>query len=264
MKNEQYIDLITAYLQGTITPEEHTELNRLIEQGEIDLLDIKEMEILCKRMDLLAVPEPGAELRKRFYAMLEAEKTSQKSSFSLSEWIDEVQELFTFRRLAYTLGIFLIGLLVGDLYAPISQQDEQINRLSSEVYQLREMMMISLLDNTSATERLKAVNISTEIRSTDKRMIEALLKTLNNDPNVNVRVAAVEALVRHGSNPAVREGLVNSILHQESPIVQAALADAMLVLQEERSVEEFKKLLEENGIDKNVRNKLENTIAALS
>ena len=129
---------------------------------------------------------------------------------------------------------------------------------------MREVMMLSLLDNDSATERLKAVNISTDVKSADNRITEALLKTLNNDPNVNVRLAAIEALLHHASNPMAREGLVNAITVQESPIVQAALADAMLILQETKSIEEFRKLLDRNGLDQGVRDKLQTTITALS
>lgn len=266
MIDEKYIDLATAYLQDSMSPEQRAELNELIEQGKIDILDLKEMELLYERMGTIKTPGPDSALRDRFYAMLEEEKVRHGTNLSrmIPEWITPHRKHFEFRQLAYALGIFLIGLLIGGIYAPISNQDEQIDRLTSEVYRMREIMMINLLDNSSPIERLRGVNISNEIRPVDNRVADALLQTLNNDSNVNVRMAAVNALVHHASNPAVRQGLVNSITTQESPIVQAALADAMLALQEKQSVDEFKKLLEQNELDKNVRNKLENTIAALS
>ncbi|MDZ7691270.1 MAG: HEAT repeat domain-containing protein [Balneolaceae bacterium] len=267
MNNQkQHINLITAYLQGTLTDQQQRELNRLVNSGEIDLLDIKEMESLYKRMDSIDVPEPSSSLSQGFYIMLEEEKKQQKINWrdTLNHWVDQLRAQFRIRYLAYAFSIFIAGLLVGDLYAPISKQDEQVERLSSQVNHLREMMMISLLDDSSPIERLKAVNISNEIRSVDNRVAKALLHTLNNDSNINVRLAAVEALVRHGSNPEVRRELVNSITRQKSPIVQSALADAMLQLQEPQSVDEFKKLLDQNELDSTVRNKLENTIAALN
>lgn len=268
MIDEKYINLVTAYLKDSLNAEDRKHLNKLIDQGKIDLQDLKEMERMYERIGTLSIPEPEDALRDRFYALLENEKTRQKKSLSsqpfLKGWILQLGNRLKLRQLGYAVLIFLIGLLAGDLFAPISNRDEQIDRLSSEVYQMREMMMITLLDNTSPTERLKAVNISTEIRSVDNRVVDALIQTLNNDPNINVRIAAVNSLVQHASNPKAREGLVSAIATQESPIVQAALADAMLALQENRAVEEFKKLLEQNGLDQNVRNKLENTIAALS
>lgn len=265
MTDEKYIDLITGYLQGTLNTAERRKLNNLIEDGKIDIREIKEMELMLDRLGSLGIPEPGDSMRERFYSMLETEQTRQQATISqrLQNGWNRLQQYFEFRQLVYASSIFLIGLFAGDIYAPISDRDEQIDRLSTQISQMREVMAISLLNNSSPIERLKAVNISTEIQSVDDRVITALLKTLNNDSNVNVRVAAVEALVSHASNPKVRTGLINSIATQESPIVQAALADAMLALQEKHSVDEFKKLLQQNELDQNVRDKLENTIAAL-
>jgi D-ribose pyranose/furanose isomerase RbsD len=265
MIDEKYIDLVTGYLQNDLNPDQQKKLDELIESGEIDLLDLKEMELMVGKMDSIDTPKPSSTMRDRFYNMLEEEKQAQTVSWSqkLNAWMDEQKQRFQLRYVVYATALFLAGLMIGDLYAPISNQDEQIDQLMSEVSQMREVMMISLLDNSSPTERLKAVNISNEIRSVDERVINALLKTLNNDSNVNVRLAAVDALTSHATNPTARSGLINSIANQQSPIVQAALADAMLALQERQSVDEFKKLLARDELDSNVRNKLENTIAEL-
>jgi D-ribose pyranose/furanose isomerase RbsD len=265
MIDEKYIDLVTGYLQNDLNPDQQKKLDELIESGEIDLLDLKEMELMVGKMDSIDTPKTSSTMRDRFYNMLEEEKQAQTVSWSqkLNAWMDEQKQRFQLRYVVYATALFLVGLMIGDLYAPISNQDEQIDQLMSEVSQMREVMMISLLDNSSPTERLKAVNISNEIRSVDERVINALLKTLNNDSNVNVRLAAVDALTSHATNPTARSGLINSIANQQSPIVQAALADAMLALQERQSVDEFRKLLARDELDSNVRNKLENTIAEL-
>lgn len=262
MIEEQYSKLVTAYLDGSITPEQEKQLHKLLDTGEIQLEELEELEQIYASMEHLPVPEPGERIRNRFYQMLAEEQNSKGSS--LSETIRQFAASFQIRRVAAALGIFLVGMLVGNWQTPFQDYRHQLDRLSTEVSQMREVMMLSLLDNDSATERLKAVNISTDMQPADNQIAEALLKTLNNDPNVNVRLAAIEALLHHASNPLVREGMVSAITAQESPIVQAALADAMLILQEKRSIEEFKKLLESNGLDRNVRDKLQTTIAALS
>lgn len=266
MMDESYIKLITAYITGTINSEERSELNELIEQGEIDILDIKEMETLYQQMSTLPEAEPSKQMRERFYAALEREKEQLKPSLNqqIGQWFEQARSVFQMRRYALALGVFVGGLIIGNLTTPFQDYRQQLDQLSSEVSQMREVMMLNLLDNESASERLKAVNISTEMQPADNKIAEALLKTLNRDPNVNVRLAAIEALVRHAANPLVREGLINAIADQESPIVQAALADAMLALQEKRAIDAFKKLLDQNGLDRGVRDKLQNTIAALS
>jgi hypothetical protein len=90
------------------------------------------------------------------------------------------------------------------------------------------------------------------------------LATLNNDPNVNVRLTTLEALTHFARDPVVREGLIQSILQQESPLVQAALADVMLRLQEKRAIPSFKKLLLQKDLNGMVRTKIEETITRLT
>lgn len=264
MIDEQYIDLVTSYLDGTQTAEQHRELNRLIEEGAIDIIDLKEMEQVYRQLGTLPAAEPSEALRNRFYQRLDREKAKNDgTSASVHRLFGGMPGRLNWRMVASAAAIFLVGLLAGDFMPLLNSHDQQIDRLTSEVSRMREVMMISLLNDSSPTERLKAVNMGSEIRKADNRVVEALLATLNNDSNVNVRLAAVEALLDHASNPAVRSGLVNAIANQESPSIQVALADAMLIIQEKQSIDEFQKLLDRNGLDRNVRDKLENTIAVL-
>ena len=74
----------------------------------------------------------------------------------------------------------------------------------------------------------------------------------------------LEALTHYTENPLVREGLVQSILQQESPLVQAALADVMLRLQEKKAIKPLKKLLQQKGLNEMVKTRIEETISRLS
>jgi hypothetical protein len=78
----------------------------------------------------------------------------------------------------------------------------------------RQNMVLTLISQSSATDRLKAVGYTSELLQADERVIKALLFTLNHDENVNVRLVAVEALSRFAADPGVREGLVRSIAQQ--------------------------------------------------
>lgn len=269
MIDEKYNDLVLEYLEGSLNREKLDRFRRLISDGEIDVNELHEMEMLYNRMESADEPDPGPALKSRFYTMLEREmlereiQNERRSAFEqLVGWFRRQDSSYGLK-ISYSAGIFLVGVLFGVLFTQDSSRDEQIDNLTSEVSEVREMMMITLLENSSPFDRLKAVNISQEISTADDRVIGALLQTLNNDTNVNVRIAAVNALVGHGTNPLARSGLIESIAGQSSPGVQITLADAMLALQERQSVGEFEKLLERNGLDDNVRYKIENTIVAL-
>jgi len=267
MKHEDYSELITDYLRGTLSEAGQQQFRMLVEEGRLDISEIIEMEKMYRELGTIPVPEPGNRMQQRFYAMLDQEKAALEASSTETgkprDWLQSVINSFRSPASAWALGMLLVGLLAGDLFTPFSNRDNKIERLSSEVYQMREILMISLLENDSPVERLRAVNVSHQIPAADTRVAEALLNTLNNDTNINVRIAAVDALVERGSSAFVRQGLVSSISRQESPLVQIALADAMIELQERSAVGQFRLLLEQETMDPNVRHKLENTIIAL-
>ena len=145
-----------------------------------------------------------------------------------------------------------------------SAESKQLAALTAQMHEMQELMMLSLLQNPSASERIRAVSYTNEITHVNPNVAAALLATLNNDPNVNVRLTTLEALTHFARDPVVREGLIQSILQQDSPLVQAALADAMLKLQEKRAVLPFKKLLQQKDLNGMVRTKIEQTITRLT
>lgn len=176
---------------------------------------------------------------------------------------EEIRQSGLVRRLAYAAVLLVLAGLALYWYRSEMRYKNQVNSMISEMQDMQKTMMLTLLRQPSPTDRLKAINISNRMNNADDKIIDALLNTLNNDQNVNVRLMAVEALCNYANNPRVRIGLIQSIVRQESPIVQVALADVMVLLQEKRSVSELKKLLERNNIDKNVETKLKNSIELL-
>lgn len=264
MIKEKHSHLVTGYLDGTLSEVDRIQLQHLIDKGEIDILDLVDLERIYKHSGSIVVPEPGQRVHDRFYRFIEIEKSNLEKTTS-PFWGGKFQlgssSWFSYAAVAASL---ILGIMIGDYWNPVSNRDDKIDLLSEEVTQMREVLMISLLQNDSPVERLRAVNLSQQIPETDDRLVEALLNTLNNDRNVNVRVAAINALVDRGANPSVREGLIESISNQTSPLVQIALADAMITLQASDSATEFERLLAETeGMDASVRIKIENTILAL-
>jgi HEAT repeat protein len=266
MIDEQYIDLVTAYLQDALSSEEQAELEALIGKGEINILDLKEMEMLYQKTGDIPVPEAGEGMRANFYQMLEEEKAQQRSSITerMSRFFESAAERIAWKQLAAACAVLLIGILIGNLLTPFKNYNQRIDQLGQQVNRMRQTVALNLMDDSSPVDRLKAVNISMKVQSNDQKVIDALLKTLNNDPNINVRLAAVEALVRHGNNSAARRGLIRSIDKQQSPLVQVALADAMLSLQDAHSVKAFKKLLQKDNLNPSVRKHIQHTIKLLS
>ena len=228
---------------------------------------------LWSKLGNLPTPEPSEEAKTRFNAMLytfKQEEESKKVGFLKSLW-ESIQPLVTLKSSHSWAFVMLLIVLSGTLgyffekpSQELSTNQSEVKRLSSEMQDMKQMMMLSMLENPMATERLKAVSYTEELNAVDDQVIDALLTTLNFDQNENVRLVTLEALIKLADNPKVREGLVQSLLTQESPLMQVALADAMVKLQEKRSVKQFKQMLRKEDLNDAVKGKIEKTILILS
>lgn len=266
MMDEKYMPLALDYIEGRLDREGEIALQQGIAAGHIDEQELQELALLYGKLPVIPVPVPSERMRNRFQEALAAEqqKPARPSlKDRLSAWWQAVWISPPAGQWSFGVLLLLFGIGIGYLLRPTQQYEQQLSQLSTEVQQMREMMILNMLEQNSPTERLKAVNMGYDLPTADSRVIEALLKTLVADPNVNVRLAAVEALRQHASQPLVRQGLIEAIGYQDSPIVQIALADLMVELQEKGAVEPMKKLLEGQQMNENVRQKLENSIHIL-
>lgn len=268
MKCDQDKEQVTRYISNEMTDSERNDFEWHLAECAACSEELETSRQLFTLMGEMPAPRPSADMPVRFQAMLEEYKGSvagKKKPFA--NILAGLKQLWTLQprtQLAYSIVLAVLSLGLGFmLNRQVGAGNREIAALSLQVHEMKEMMMLSLLENPSASERIKGVSFTSEIKSANKEVVDALFSTLNNDPNVNVRLVTLEALSNLANDPAVREGLVQSIAQQDSPLVQSALADAMLKLQEKRSVTSFKKLLEQKSLNTSVRLKIEKTINRL-
>ncbi|MDJ1479525.1 HEAT repeat domain-containing protein [Cytophagaceae bacterium YF14B1] len=265
---------LADWLENQLSPQEQAQVESHLKQCPACQQEWQAMQQVWMQMGQLPVPKPSPAMKIRFEAMLETYATTveEQQTYSPRHLLQLVKQLWQsvwMPRLVYSLLLISIGLGAGYwLHKPsdsqISQYQHQIDTLSIQMQEMRQMMLLSLLENPSASERLRAVSLTQEFKRVDPKVIKALLTTLNNDPNVNVRLVTLEALAELADDPSVREGLVQSLAHQDSPLVQVALADIMVKLQEKRSIELLRELLKQKHVDGTVKSKIQQTIKELS
>jgi hypothetical protein len=270
MKCELYEELFTGWINKELSPDEKGALEQHISGCANCRNELQALQQLWGNMGQIETPEPSANMSLKFYAMLDNYKESVNEKKSL--WADIKYHLSSLWQwqprwpMAYNLIVIVFIAGAGYLFLGKSKsddQDKQLKALSSQVHELKQTMMLALLENPSASERIRGVSYTSEIKHADKQVIDALLATLNNDPNVNVRLSTLDALTHLAGHPEVREGLIKSIVEQDSPLMQLAIADVMLKLQEKRSVGSFRELLKQKDLDHGVRDKIKQTITQL-
>jgi len=211
-----------------------------------------------------AIPEerPSRTMRARFDATMEAyvqglrqaargPSTREKLDKWLAGWWPR-EPVFQFGFAVVFLGI---GLLVGFALTQHSGSDGEVARLREEVGRTRQLVALSLLQQQSASERLKGVDWSYRLSNPNPQVLAALVHTVNYDQNVNVRLAALDALHPSATNEMVRESLVKSLEKQSSPLVQIALIDMLVEIREKEAANGLKQLAQEAGLNTEVRDR---------
>lgn len=256
---------ILAYLDEDLGDDERKLLFAELNTHGITAEDLEEFSSVLHRLNATPTPDPSRDLDTKFYAMLHREEYRIQSAplkTFASSFDGMVQSLF-WKRFALVTGTLLVFMVFGVLIYQGGSYRQEIGRLNDEVKNVQTMLVMTLLEKESAVDRLRAVSLTSTLPSNDDAVIHALLTTLDNDPDVNVRLEAIDALLKRASDPRVRRGLVESINHQSSPLVQVSLADAMVSLQEKSSAPELKKLMEEKSTNDAVKMKLKQSIEVL-
>lgn len=265
MEQEKFEIRMMEYLSGDLDENGRTELENYIQGHQKHKEEFHEFSDTWKEIDKLEIPEPSEKMDAGFFDMLGGE--IERKEKNETAWFRNLSSIFgSFQRshLAFGTVLLFIGLGIGYMLnlEPADNPIEEItiSNPNSETEEVREQLVLTLLNQPSANKRLQGANEAAKLNDATELIIKALFSTLNNDPNINVRLVAIESLAKYVETPEVRMGLVKSIAFQDSPLVQIALADLMVALQEKASIESMKQLLEQPDIDNTVKQKLEESI----
>ena len=256
MEKQKIDELVAKYNEGLADPAEILALEKLIEEGEVGLTQLHELRAFDEKILRVDEGAPSLRLDDQFYAMLgDGKRKTAGSTFQWPTWS------FLMPRLAIGSVLLFMGFAGG--YWLQRPAGGDVSALTHEVGELKEMVMLSLLEKESASDRLRAVSLTSEMNQVSDNVSKALFMTLNSDPNVNVRLAALEALIPFVSQGGVREGLIRSIALQDSPLVQLNLAELMAAIQERKSVSELQKIVDNDTTPTEVKDKIKKSIEVL-
>jgi hypothetical protein len=154
---------------------------------------------------------------------------------------------------AAAAAVLVLGVGIGRQTMPPPAVDPQLAMLRDELRDMRQMVTLSLLQQQSASERLKGVSFTTQMEQPGSEVTAALLDTLMHDPNVNVRLSTIDALKRFAARDSVRRGVIDSLPRQTSPLVQIALIDFVVEASGRDAADTLRRLSADPMLDKAVR-----------
>ena len=233
MNKEEIKDKFIPYLENELSKEEREAVEQLLTNDADAKKEFEELQSFLSDLDEVPMETPSANLRMNFEEMLanEIEKEEPKviALQPNSNWKQ-------FLRIAASVVIVLSAFLIGKYQANISDPVIAENENKQEI--------LNLLENTSASKRILAVNNAEAFSTQDTKILEALINRLFFDKNVNVRLAAAEALSKFSTEILVRDALIKSLETEKNASVQIEVIQILAKIQEKRAVQPMKRLLE--------------------
>jgi hypothetical protein len=205
-----------------------------------------ELRDLWGTLGTLPEEDPSLDLRVRFYDSLRAWRQREGERRKALWWLRHPAF-----QAAGAAAILIVGIATG--YFVRGRDTSEVSQLRGEVYNMRQLVALSLLQQQNASDRLRGVNYAYRVEQSDPQVLSALLTTLDHDSNVNVRLAAVDAVRNFTDSPIGRKGLVQALGKQESPLVQIAILDQIVELREKSAVSAIQFLLSSPDLNPDVR-----------
>lgn len=235
--------------------------------------EVEEIQSLWSAMGSIHTPEPEPIARERFNLMIEAythglEQSARPGLWRhMNLWLRSWWPQQPLVQFGLAVVLLAFGFVAGGFLRPTrtipEPQRDAVSEMRGELMEMRQMLALSLMQQQSASDRLRGVNWSYRLQQPGQEVLAALLDTLMHDSNVNVRLATVDALRQFGNQPVVRKGVIEAMTRQESPMVQVALIGLAVDLHETESIATLRDLSGDDKVDVAVRERAKKGLAEL-
>lgn len=245
MEREKLESMLIDFIDGKLIESDRIIIERELTQNEEAYRMYEQLREVMQVMDKSEKLEPGNRLKNTFDKVLQEEIA--KASADRSKTIFFQPAIY---RVAAGLVLIMGVVAIGYLINRDQQHKAEVLALQKEVEATRQMMLTTMSNPNSASQRIQAVNVALGIEKADDEVVKALAKAMNEDPNTNVRLAAMEALGKFHAEPSVRKILVSALSEQKDPVVQIALIQLLVRIKEKGAIKDLEKIADDaNSID---------------
>jgi hypothetical protein len=267
MKCEEVENKMIDYLDRNLEEDERVEIEKHLERCERCLDALKDNQKILIQISGESMVKPQDSLRINFYHMLHSEirKNEEKNSIHINKRSNPWYNISRYR-IAAAIALLVSGTFIGMfIYSGINSSYEsgELMKLQSEVSDLKKATMFTMLKDGSSSERIQAVSYAEDIGESDANVIDVLVKTLNNDKNVSVRMASAYALSEFANQKAVSDSLVRSLSIQTDPILQITLINILAERREKGALRTIQEIIANKSTINEVRTAAQNSLRAL-
>lgn len=260
MEKEQLESLLIDYIDGKLNEADRRMIEQELVKNPETYSLYEQLRVVMNAMERSSSIEPNPRSKKVFDQLIHDEIRMQKSA--------KVLIPSTVYRVAAAIA-FLVVAGIGGYWVVQNQQQAQlqakrIEEMENEIRATKQMMMAMVGNDQSASQRITGVAVAYKFEKADDEIVNVLVKTMNEDANTNVRLAALEALGKFQTEPAVRKALIQSLSTQKDPMVQIALIQLLVTMKEKGVMKDLERMTKDKTIMKAVKDEAYAGILKLS
>ena len=233
----EYID---QKLDGMATEEIGSHLESCKECSDLH----EELKLFLDFSDNMYDIEPPPGMKSEFIKMMETEMPQKpKVVVMVPSWI-KVAAILIFILSTYTTGYYLGS----------EKGNEKVRTLEVALDQTKQQVSLASLQDFSGPQKIEAVYNISQSGQTSDALIDALVNTMNTDKNVNVRLAAINALTGMiGKNQRVKNELIRSLSIQNNPLLQISLIQVLTESGVKEAKDEIESMTRSEKTDEKVK-----------
>jgi anti-sigma factor RsiW len=218
MEKEKLETLLIDYIDGKLNDKERQDVEQQLVNDTEAFRMYEQLKEVIHAMQASSKIEPSIRLKRGFEQMLREEEI--ESNRNKGKVVLFQPSIY---RIAATIAFFILAGAVAFIIYRQNEQSKEFKRT-----------LMAILDNqNSASQRVMGATVAyNSIEKADDEIVRALVNAMNEDPNTNVRLAALEALGKFHNQPHVRKALVAALSTQKDPNVQIALIRLMVEMKE--------------------------------
>jgi HEAT repeats/Putative zinc-finger len=245
MNCEQARTQFVDYWRGTLD-DSRAEFDTHLAGCERCRAEAEDLKDMWSVLGSMPEQDPSLRMRSRFYDSLREWRARESTRRRVFAWVRHP----AFQAVAAML-ILAAGLGTG--YFLRGREISEVSQLRGEVDNMRQLVALSLMQQQNASDRLRGVSYAYRVEPDDSKVLSALLATVNHDSNVDVRLAAVDAMKKFTDNPVGRNGLAQSLGKQDSPLVQIAILDEIVETRDKSAAPSLRALAASQDVNPEVK-----------
>lgn len=244
MKCEDVKIELPAFIDGTLDKVTKEAVDSHLEMCEDCRKLHSEMNSFLKFMGSFPEEKAPVGMKEEFMKLVEEEMPQkQRKIIMIPAWM-KVAAMIAVAMVTYSTGYYMGN----------EKGEQKTQQLEVALNQTKQQVLLAGLQEYTGPQKIEAVYSISQSGMSGDALVDALVNTMNGDKNVNVRLAAINALSgMMKNNEKVKKELIRSLSLQDNALLQISLIQVLTESGVKEAKDQIESMVESEKTDENVK-----------